>query len=664
MSLNLPPDPYKALGVTKDAKLAEIRSAHRKLVLKCHPDKVQDAALKAIKQDEFQQVQQAYELLSDDVRRIQYDEQVKLFELRREMGRGGNPTSRANPFDFEIRTAEPRSNSYSRSSSKAAPPPPKVYTQQPPPRSYEDVIYDEPLKTAKKSASYESSDRRRPTTRDGTRDSDRRRHEDEEILRQKWEKENKRAAHGDKKKSRDKEKRRGAEEKHSRSQPYVEDDEDDYRPPPREKKSSRHRMEEEIRIRSEETAAKEAANARAAKESSRQAPLTPKWDNHKDYAAQYQAAARRKAAPVEEFHPGPPRRAETFAGEPQRYDVHYTSLKSPHLSHSPSDDDSPRRSSARTTRRASEAPSSTRRDTPVKEYKRSPSAQAQKPYIVEPPSPTIPITKVPQLQSHSSAPPLIPSTSYRRKLGRSQTQDYPSQDTMPPLPRAHTFQSGDNSRDRDRERDRDRDRGSRLKKSHNYTSSDSDSELAPTQAYRTSHSPSRRPSPPSRTSTSKYIIDNGRSVPVPPSSHHIREGERSSSRHRDERPPIARSGGTSGSRQAPQRSHSTQAYSGYPQPPDPPPVILTARPKMPPRESGSGRESGRGSSGTRGGVGQPYFGEVKYSPNYGENVVYAPVPGQGGGVDMYGRRGSEGHSGGHGGYGGSYGRGGRGELYT
>ncbi|KUJ21480.1 heat shock protein DnaJ, partial [Mollisia scopiformis] len=73
MNSTLPPDPYKLLGVAKDAKLPEIRSAHRKLVLKCHPDKVQDAALKAVKQDEFQKVQQAYEILSDDSKRQQYD---------------------------------------------------------------------------------------------------------------------------------------------------------------------------------------------------------------------------------------------------------------------------------------------------------------------------------------------------------------------------------------------------------------------------------------------------------------------------------------------------------------------------------------------------------------------------------------------------------------
>ncbi|KAG8406858.1 hypothetical protein J3459_018595 [Metarhizium acridum] len=38
----LPPDPYKILGVSKDAQTSEIRSAHRKLVLKCHPDKLEE----------------------------------------------------------------------------------------------------------------------------------------------------------------------------------------------------------------------------------------------------------------------------------------------------------------------------------------------------------------------------------------------------------------------------------------------------------------------------------------------------------------------------------------------------------------------------------------------------------------------------------------------
>lgn len=91
MSLSPPTiDPYVVLGVKKDATLSEIKSAHRKLVLKCHPDKVKDESLRSAAQDEFQRVQQAYELLSDETRRTRYDQKVRLAELRKEaMERAG-----------------------------------------------------------------------------------------------------------------------------------------------------------------------------------------------------------------------------------------------------------------------------------------------------------------------------------------------------------------------------------------------------------------------------------------------------------------------------------------------------------------------------------------------------------------------------------------------
>ena len=78
-------DPYAVLGVPKDATLPEVKSAHRKLVLKCHPDKIKDESLRNEAQDEFQKVQHAYELLSDETRRTKYDQKVRLAELRREM---------------------------------------------------------------------------------------------------------------------------------------------------------------------------------------------------------------------------------------------------------------------------------------------------------------------------------------------------------------------------------------------------------------------------------------------------------------------------------------------------------------------------------------------------------------------------------------------------
>ncbi|KAL8669835.1 MAG: hypothetical protein Q9168_005600 [Polycauliona sp. 1 TL-2023] len=86
MESPLPPDPYKALDVPKDASLATIRSAHRKLVLKTHPDKVQgDEVLKKKRAEEFHTIQQSYEILSDDSKRKAYDDRVRLAALRAEI---------------------------------------------------------------------------------------------------------------------------------------------------------------------------------------------------------------------------------------------------------------------------------------------------------------------------------------------------------------------------------------------------------------------------------------------------------------------------------------------------------------------------------------------------------------------------------------------------
>ncbi|TVY53648.1 Chaperone protein DnaJ, partial [Lachnellula suecica] len=603
MALTLPPDPYKALGVSKDAQLPEIRSAHRKLVLKCHPDKVQDAALKAVKQDEFQKVQQAYELLSDDSRRVAYDEQVKLFELRKEMGRG-NPTPRSNPFEYEIRTAEPRANSYARTkpSPQASP---KVYSHTPP-RSYEDVLYEEPRSGPRKTASYESTDRKRTSTRE----EERRKHEDDERRRQKLEKESKHAAHSKEKKSRDKDKRRGTEEKYSRSA-YVQDEPEDYPiPPPRssEKKSSRHKMEDEMRAREEELK----------RATIKEAPLHSKWDMHKENAGKYMQAAKRRVQPTaeEEFvHPGPPRRAETFTAA--TFNVRHVAP--------PVDEDTVRRSSARKeSRRSSETPTRTREKSSKGSSRRSPPADA---YIVEPPSPP-PVPRKPTLQTHSSAPPNSAAFSSRDKPSRSKTTDYPPRDAMPPLPRAATFTSGDR-------KDRSRERGSRLKKAVEYSSAESDSD-SPVQPQRRSYSPARRPAAPPE--PTRYIIDNGRSVPI--TRHHrsdlhdlneeVYQRDRSESPHGGrksrERPSTTRNASTDRPRHIdiPIRSQSQNYY-----PPGEPVIMNTSRPKMPPRESG--HRSTRGSGGNGG-----YFGDVQYAPTYTpDKVIYSSSP-----ADIY-RRGSD-----------------------
>lgn len=106
MSSPIPPDPYEALGVAKDADIAVIRSAHRKLVLKCHPDRIQDPALKDQGKERFQKIQQAYELLSDPAKRSRYDDQIKLAALRREAMARDGPVTRSQTFP--MRPAPPR----------------------------------------------------------------------------------------------------------------------------------------------------------------------------------------------------------------------------------------------------------------------------------------------------------------------------------------------------------------------------------------------------------------------------------------------------------------------------------------------------------------------------------------------------------------------------
>ncbi|KAF2837959.1 heat shock protein DnaJ, partial [Patellaria atrata CBS 101060] len=69
----LPPCPYTALGIPKDATLGSIKSAYRKLVLTCHPDKVKDESLKEQKAAEFHKIQSAYDLIGEQEGKEKYD---------------------------------------------------------------------------------------------------------------------------------------------------------------------------------------------------------------------------------------------------------------------------------------------------------------------------------------------------------------------------------------------------------------------------------------------------------------------------------------------------------------------------------------------------------------------------------------------------------------
>ncbi len=69
-------DYYKALGVAKDASAADIKKAYRKLARELHPDKNPGNAESEAK---FKDVSEAYDVLSDESKRKEYDEARTLF---------------------------------------------------------------------------------------------------------------------------------------------------------------------------------------------------------------------------------------------------------------------------------------------------------------------------------------------------------------------------------------------------------------------------------------------------------------------------------------------------------------------------------------------------------------------------------------------------------
>ncbi|MEE2640473.1 MAG: DnaJ C-terminal domain-containing protein [Planctomycetota bacterium] len=88
-------DFYTVLGVGKNASEDEIQKAYRSLARKYHPD-LNDNSEQA--KEKFQQVQQAYDVLSDSDKRHMYDQMGPDFEKYQNSGGQGGQM----PFEFDI----------------------------------------------------------------------------------------------------------------------------------------------------------------------------------------------------------------------------------------------------------------------------------------------------------------------------------------------------------------------------------------------------------------------------------------------------------------------------------------------------------------------------------------------------------------------------------
>ncbi|MGZ4169663.1 MAG: J domain-containing protein, partial [Solirubrobacteraceae bacterium] len=81
------PDPYRVLGVAREATVGEIRTAHRRLAKQYHPDATGGDT------ERFLAVQEAYQVLSDPLRRREWDARHRPGPVRADTSPRTRPTT-------------------------------------------------------------------------------------------------------------------------------------------------------------------------------------------------------------------------------------------------------------------------------------------------------------------------------------------------------------------------------------------------------------------------------------------------------------------------------------------------------------------------------------------------------------------------------------------
>ncbi|KAI9833009.1 MAG: hypothetical protein M1819_003841 [Sarea resinae] len=402
----LPPDPYVVLGVDKHASLPSIRSAYRKLVLTCHPDKVQDPTLKAKKVDEFQRVQQAYEILSDDQKLQQYKDQVRLAELRREvLERQGSRGPRV-----EIRTAAPPPGFDARSSSARYEPPRTRSYEWEEEASYSSPRYaEESRASSRKHPGYDSTHPRtsRPTEeRKSSRVADETRYREtrERVFRR----ESDRTSHAQSDRRRTREKRRDYDDKYDgRHDIHVETES--------ESDDDRYRRDDEYRRKEEYREPPRREPPRKKEEDFGEA-IDHKTRAHEDEARNYILRSKTAGAAY-----------RTVPHTTQYFDARRSEPPPPRA------EPARRASTRRTQSRDREPP----REAPRERSRARSSTRKASADIVDPP----PVPKIPHLHASTSSPASIPVPGMAKGPAppqRSSTMHYPAREAREPLQRSTT----------------------------------------------------------------------------------------------------------------------------------------------------------------------------------------------------------------------------------
>lgn len=91
-------DPFEVLGLERGATKDQIRTAYRDLVVRYHPDKHRGNPLEELAAAKLIEINRAYEVLSDDVKRATYEARSQAPRSAPQQARSGTVASAPQPM--------------------------------------------------------------------------------------------------------------------------------------------------------------------------------------------------------------------------------------------------------------------------------------------------------------------------------------------------------------------------------------------------------------------------------------------------------------------------------------------------------------------------------------------------------------------------------------